>query len=98
MRISKLPVELNVEDCGFASENIPLNIRKARESVGLSQLELGRMLGYRSPVALSLMESGDRKVSALNLWKIAHITSEPVKNFFLRGLIGNDTPLPTLTR
>ncbi len=38
-------------------------IKEARESEGLSQMELAKHLGYESATAISLIEAGERKVS-----------------------------------
>jgi len=93
MKITRLPREIDSEDLVAIQHNIASNIRLARMHVGLTQAEMGTMLGYDSATALSLMETGQRKISATTLWKIAHITGEPVNNFYLKGLIpSNDTP------
>lgn len=87
MEIERLPAKLREEDVLAAAANVPENLRLSRAKVGLSQQEMALRLGYESATALSLMETGQRKVSALTLWKIARITGEPVQNFFLKGLI-----------
>lgn len=87
MEITRLPTKLELEDTLAIAENLPTNLRLAREKVGLSQREMAVRLGYESATALSLMESGQRKTSALTLWKIARITGESPENFFLKGII-----------
>ncbi|MES2471067.1 MAG: helix-turn-helix transcriptional regulator [Patescibacteria group bacterium] len=44
--------------------NIGSRIKAAREERGLSQADLAQALGFQSATAVSLIESGDRKVTA----------------------------------
>lgn len=44
--------------------NIGGRIKAAREERGLSQADLAQALGFQSATAVSLIESGDRKVTA----------------------------------
>lgn len=46
-------------------------IKSAREAVGLSQKDLAEAIGYESATAISLIEAGERKVSIVDLEKIA---------------------------
>lgn len=87
MKIEKLPQQINKDDIKLIEVNLAKNVRLARLKTGLSQKEMGEMIGYKSAVALSLIEDGKRKLSAKTLWKISRITSEPIKNFYLQGLI-----------
>jgi len=87
MKILKLPKEVNSEDLAYVQMNLACNIKLARLKTGLSQKEMGEKLGFKSAVALSLIESGKRSLNASTLWKIAQITQEPIGNFYLRGLI-----------
>lgn len=87
MKIERLPKDFNEADDGLIGESLSQNIRKARMKVGLSQLELARMIGLETATAISLMESGDRSIRCIQLWKIAYITGEPVQNFFTNGII-----------
>jgi len=87
MKIDKLPEKLNKEDVVAIENNLKENIRLARLKVGLSQKEMGEMLGFKTAVALSLIEGGQRRLNANILWKIATITQEPIKNFYFKGLI-----------
>jgi transcriptional regulator with XRE-family HTH domain len=57
-------------------------IKSARESAGMSQMELAKELDFGSATAISLIESGDRKVTAENLDKIARVLQRDIK-FFL---------------
>lgn len=55
-------------------------LREAREYLGFSQEEVATFLGV-SRSALSLMESGQRKVDALELKKLAGLYKRPVGYF-----------------
>jgi transcriptional regulator with XRE-family HTH domain len=57
-------------------------IREARESQGLSQLALAEALGYESATAISLIESGSRKLRVEDLEKISNFLHRDIK-FFL---------------
>jgi transcriptional regulator with XRE-family HTH domain len=46
-------------------------IKTAREEAGMPQLELAKILGFESATAISLVEAGERKITADNLEKIA---------------------------
>jgi transcriptional regulator with XRE-family HTH domain len=55
------------------NEDIGDRIRKAREARGLSQLELAQATGFQSATAISLIESGERKVASGLLEKLAQV-------------------------
>jgi transcriptional regulator with XRE-family HTH domain len=55
-------------------------LRQAREYLGFSQEEVATYMGI-SRSALSLMESGQRKVDALELKKLAGLYKRPVAYF-----------------
>ncbi len=57
-------------------------IRKARENKKMSQRELADVLGYESSTAISLIEAGERKVSIVDIEKIADALNQNV-NYFL---------------
>ncbi|MGG6268515.1 helix-turn-helix domain-containing protein [Leptolyngbya sp. AN03gr2] len=57
-------------------------IRRARESVGVSQLDLARKIGYSSSATISHFESGERKISIVDLQQIAQILGLPTDYFF----------------
>jgi transcriptional regulator with XRE-family HTH domain len=57
-------------------------IKTAREDAGLLQSDLARTVGFESPTAISLIEGGERKVSAEMLSKIADALHVDV-NFLL---------------
>lgn len=47
------------------------NIRNAREGANISQLDLAKKIGFGSATAISLIESGERRVSVKDLEMIA---------------------------
>ena len=57
------------------------NIRKARELSGLSQRQLAEKLGYESSTTVSYIESGERKVSIVDLEKIATLLDRDIRYF-----------------
>lgn len=57
-------------------------IKKAREEAGMSQMDLAKALLFESATAISLIESGERKITAENLEKIAFTLKRDIK-FFL---------------
>ena len=64
------------------NETIGKNIRIAREEAGLSQLDLSKALGFESATAVSLIESGERKISAENLSVLERTLNRDIKFFF----------------
>ena len=78
MKIERLP------NRDFNNKVIPevgSKIRKAREECGLSQKELGELMGFNTATAVSLIESNLRGVSAIQLWKVSQITNLPITFF-----------------
>lgn len=61
---------------------IGAKIKEARESEGLSQIQLAELAGFESATAISLIEAGERKVSIETLEKIAKALHHDM-NFFL---------------
>src|SRR5688572_4970199 len=61
-------------------------IRRARENLKLSQLDLATQLGYQSAATISHFEAGERKVSIADLQRIAQALRVPLDMF----LIGTD--------
>ena len=55
-------------------------LREAREYLGLSQDEVSKEIGLTRS-AISLVENGQRKVSALELKKFAELFQRPVADF-----------------
>ena len=65
-------------------QTIGERIRHTRESAGMSQQELARAIGYSSSATISHFESGERKISILDLQRIAQILGLPT-DYFLQG-------------
>lgn len=63
-------------------------IRKARQEDGLTQAQLAKKLNYNSATAISLIESGERKVRMDHLKNIAKVLHRPV-SYFYEGKIKN---------
>ncbi len=57
------------------------NIRTARELAGISQRELAEKLGYESSTTVSYIEAGERKVTIVDLEKIAQILDRDIRYF-----------------
>jgi len=74
-------------------EFIGKNIRTAREAAGLSQRRLAEKLGYESSTTVSYIESGERKVSIVDLEKIARSLDRPISYFI--GDVG-EQPIPSV--
>ncbi len=64
------------------AEFIGGQIKKAREEEGVSQTDLAKALNFESSTAISLIESGSRKITAENLEKIAEVLHKDIY-FFL---------------
>lgn len=56
-------------------------IKKAREEAGMSQMDLAKVLSFESGTAISLIESGERKITAENLELIAKTLHRTIKYF-----------------
>ena len=61
---------------------IGLKIRAARDEADISQKELAEKVGFESATAISLIETGDRKVSIKDLENIGIVLHKDIK-FFL---------------
>jgi transcriptional regulator with XRE-family HTH domain len=59
-------------------------IKKAREESGYSQTTLAKALDFDSGTSISLIESGERKLTAENLDKIANFLHKDVAYFLGR--------------
>src|SRR3989344_1443295 len=56
-------------------------IREAREAAGFLQKGLADKIGDESATAISYLESGERKVSVVDLEKIAHLLDRDIRFF-----------------
>ena len=56
-------------------------IKEARENKKMSQRTLAEAIGFESGVAISLLEAGERKVSIIDLEKIADALNENIETF-----------------
>lgn len=65
-------------------------IRQAREYLGFSQADVAEALGVSRPT-VSALESGKRKVSSLELKKLAQVLRRPVEYFLGSTVEANDT-------
>jgi transcriptional regulator with XRE-family HTH domain len=77
MKIKRMPNrEINLK----LVPEIGSKIISARKECGLSQKELGKLLGI-SGIGISLYENNKRKVSATKLWQISQITNLTITHF-----------------
>jgi transcriptional regulator with XRE-family HTH domain len=53
---------------------------EARLALGLSQAEVGQRLG-RPGQFVSRIETGERRLDPIDLWRLAHIYEQPVSAF-----------------
>ncbi|MFH1712449.1 MAG: helix-turn-helix transcriptional regulator [Patescibacteria group bacterium] len=63
------------------SNHIGARIKIAREERGLSQLQLAEAVGFQSATAISLIESGERKVSSEILERLAEVLHRDTRYF-----------------
>jgi transcriptional regulator with XRE-family HTH domain len=71
-------------------------LKAAREENGLSQAQLAKELGYESATAVSLIESGERKVKAEDLQKAAQLLHKEIAYFV--GQEGHATDIKVALR
>ena len=67
-------------------------IKKAREAEGLTQTELAKKLGYKSPTAISLIEAGERRVQISDLEEVAKLLHRDVEYFIKGNAVTNSQP------
>lgn len=72
------------------AQSIGIQIKTAREEAGMSQMELAKVLGFESATAISLVEAGERKITADNLEKIAEALHRDI--YFFLGRDSKYTP------
>ena len=78
MKIKRLP---NTKFENRITIELGSKIKRAREECGLSQIELSQIMGNKSGTFISLIESNQRQVSAVDLWKVSQITNLPITFF-----------------
>ena len=76
----ELPLEREVDDAGREQERVSQRLRDAREYLGLSQESVAEQLGIPR-ASVSALETGKRKVSALELKQLAKLYKRPVSYF-----------------
>ncbi len=60
---------------------IGARIKEARQKRGVSQKDLAEKVGFDSATSISLIESGERKISIVDLEKTAEILNEELSYF-----------------
>lgn len=61
--------------------SIGARIKDARESLSISQAQLATILGFQSATAISLIESGERGITAPLLQRISEVLKRDIKYF-----------------
>lgn len=71
-------------------DNIGKRIKKERERLGLSQAELGRLVGYSSRSTINKIEKGERDIPRDKVAKFAQVLD--VNPAYLAGFTEQDIP------
>lgn len=71
-------------------DNIGKRIKKERERLGLSQAELGRLVGYSSRSTINKIEKGERDIPRDKVAKFAQVLD--VNPAYLAGFTAEDIP------
>lgn len=71
-------------------DNIGKRIKKERERLGLSQAELGRLVGYSSRSTINKIEKGERDIPRDKVAKFAQVLD--VNPAYLAGFTQEDIP------
>lgn len=71
-------------------DNIGKRIKKERERIGLSQAELGRLVGYSSRSTINKIEKGERDIPRDKVAKFAQVLD--VNPAYLAGFTAADIP------
>ncbi len=79
------------DDEGTDRQKLGAGLRAAREYLGLSQEEVAKYLGVPR-TALSQIESGQRRIDALELKKLALLYKRPVAHFTGESAVSEDMP------
>lgn len=83
--------ETEKDESAVERELLSRRLREAREYLNLSQDEVAKRIGI-ARAAISLIESGQRRVDALELAKFARVYQRPVSYFTSRD---EDSEIPT---
>lgn len=62
-------------------ELIGKKIKEARENAKMSQREFAKIIGFNSTTAISLIESGERRVAVEDLEKLARALNKDIEYF-----------------
>ena len=89
-RIGRTAPTTGVTD-GSDRQGLGMRLKEAREYLGLSQDEIGKALDLPRS-AVSLMETGQRKVDAIELKRLAEIYQRPIA--FFTGEAGEYSAVP----
>lgn len=82
MLIERLPAQ----KYGLMTEfHIGQRVKRYRVECGLNQTELAQLVGLETSTAISLIESGKRRVSAVMLKRIADILQVDINVFYEGG-------------
>jgi Zn-dependent peptidase ImmA (M78 family)/transcriptional regulator with XRE-family HTH domain len=65
----------------ISQEQLAERIRQAREAAGFTQDDIGQALGISRP-AVAQLEAGNRKLSSIELAKLARLFGRPMHDFF----------------
>jgi len=61
---------------------LKVQIKKLRESAGLTQFDLAKLLGFESPSTISMWESGARKPQSDKLPELARVLGCTIDELF----------------
>ena len=61
--------------------NLAEKLKTIRKKVGLSQLEVAKRMGFNNYQTIAYIESGKRKISAVELYKFSQIYGYPFEYF-----------------
>ncbi len=76
--------EFTDEEIQHLHKTIGKNVAKARKNCGMSQLELGLLIGHKSATVVTKAEIGleNKHFSIEHLYRIACILNVPLESFF----------------
>ena len=71
---------MNTHKEGEVEKIVGANIRKERESQGITQLELAEMIGKKSATFTAYIEKGQRNITIKDLYLIARALHTQIEN------------------